>query len=84
MSDAKDPGSGTVRFQTLTDLANNPEVAEDQKRERRDQMRSVAGVTFDESAGDQLSDSRNEDVEEDKPQGIENPDVTPALEAFLQ
>ena len=60
------------------------ELPEDQKREQRDRLLSTVGITFDGSTSDQLSSQGNEDLQENKPRGVEEPDTTPALEAFLE
>ena len=77
--DAKDPNSGTVRFQDIEDLAARPDKTEEQKREDRDRQRSVAAVKFDANA----TGPKKPVTEKPEHEGIENPDMTPGLEAFL-
>ena len=80
---AKNPTSGNVRFQTLQELSAHPQETEEQKRERRDVMRSTAGIQFDESAREQLPSKRPQ-INEEKIEGIDFSEMNAGLEAFLQ
>jgi Na+-exporting ATPase len=82
--DAKSPKSGSVVFQTLDEVAANPEETLEQKAEARDRQRSIVGVTFDQGTKEAKKPKPAPIDEEKLSEPSSTIEMLPTLEAFLQ